>query len=113
MVKDGDRIIIDAQSRSIQWEVDEAEQKARLKAWKATGAKPLREKRGVLYRYARDVAVSILTLFQSRRTLLINLTYSLQVKAPIRIEDWSSWLVPNKMYHANKYVFPERPKKNT
>lgn len=56
LVKDGDRIIIDAQSRSIQWEVDEAEQAARLKAWKANGAKPLREKRGVLYRYARDVA---------------------------------------------------------
>jgi len=53
LVKDGDRIVIDAGTRSLEWLVDEAEQEARKKAWVA---RPLREKRGVLYRYARDVA---------------------------------------------------------
>jgi len=55
LVKDGDRILIDAGTRNLEWLVDEAEQEARRKEWKA---RPLREKRGVLYRYARDVAAS-------------------------------------------------------
>ncbi|KAF8588642.1 dihydroxy-acid and 6-phosphogluconate dehydratase [Ramaria rubella] len=56
LIKDGDRIIIDAKTRSIDWLVDEAEQMARRKEWDISGKRPLRERRGVLYRYARDVA---------------------------------------------------------
>jgi len=56
LVKDGDRIIIDAKTRNLGWLVDEAEQAARHKEWQVSGQKPLREKRGVLFRYARDVA---------------------------------------------------------
>lgn len=58
LVKDGDRIIIDAASRTIDWLVDEDEKAARRKEWETSGKSALKEKRGILYRYARDVAVS-------------------------------------------------------
>ncbi|CDO72495.1 hypothetical protein BN946_scf184980.g36 [Trametes cinnabarina] len=53
LVEDGDKIIIDAEKRSIDWLVDEEEQKRRRERWVQ---REYREKRGVLYRYARDVA---------------------------------------------------------
>ncbi|KIK93719.1 hypothetical protein PAXRUDRAFT_828679 [Paxillus rubicundulus Ve08.2h10] len=56
LVKDGDRIIIDAASRTIDWLVGEDEKAARKKEWEASGKSALKEKRGILYRYARDVA---------------------------------------------------------
>jgi len=56
LVKDGDRIIIDTANRSIDWQVDEATEKERLAEWEKSGKRPLRERRGVLFRYARDVA---------------------------------------------------------
>ncbi|KZT10667.1 dihydroxy-acid dehydratase [Laetiporus sulphureus 93-53] len=55
LVKDGDKIIIDADTRTINWLVDEEEQARRKKEWEAVPHK-LRVSRGVLYRYARDVA---------------------------------------------------------
>lgn len=58
LVKDGDRIIIDAASRTINWLVDEDEKAARRKEWDVSGKSALKERRGILYRYARDVAVS-------------------------------------------------------
>jgi dihydroxy-acid dehydratase len=58
LIQDGDKIIIDAKTRNIQWLVEDAEQAARRKEWEKSGKKALKEKRGVLYRYARDVAVS-------------------------------------------------------
>ena len=58
LVKDGDRIIIDAASRTIDWQVDEDEKEARKKEWEASGKGALKVRRGILYRYARDVAVS-------------------------------------------------------
>lgn len=58
LIKDGDNIVIDAKTRDIQWLVDDAEQAARRKEWEKSGKKALKERRGVLYRYARDVAVS-------------------------------------------------------
>ncbi|KAN0091131.1 Dihydroxy-acid/6-phosphogluconate dehydratase [Tylopilus felleus] len=56
LVEDGDRIIIDAASRTINWLVEEDEKAARRKEWEASGKSALKERRGILYRYARDVA---------------------------------------------------------
>jgi len=58
LVKDGDRIIIDAETRTINWLVDEKEQKLRKAEWDASENSKFNVKRGVLLRYARDVAVS-------------------------------------------------------
>lgn len=58
LVEDGDRIIIDSDSRTINWIVDEDEQKRRKVEWDLSNKKELNVKRGVLLRYARDVAVS-------------------------------------------------------
>ena len=57
LVKDGDRIIIDSETRKINWLVDEDEQKRRKDEWLASDKNKLNVKRGVLLRYARDVAV--------------------------------------------------------
>lgn len=59
LVKDGDKITIDANERTITWHVDEEEQARRKAEWDAVGPREFREKRGILYKYARDVAVSI------------------------------------------------------
>jgi len=56
LVKDGDRIIIDSEQKVINWLVDEEEQARRLEEWKATDKNRLNVRRGVLFRYARDVA---------------------------------------------------------
>ncbi|KAK7472653.1 hypothetical protein VKT23_000766 [Stygiomarasmius scandens] len=56
LVKDGDPIIIDAEERTITWGVDEQEQARRKKDWEASDKGKLNVNRGVLYRYARDVA---------------------------------------------------------
>nr|GAT44629.1 dihydroxy-acid dehydratase [Mycena chlorophos] len=56
LVQDGDKIIIDAESRTINWLVDEAEQKRRKSEWEASEKGKLNVKRGILLRYARDVA---------------------------------------------------------
>ncbi|KAI5480878.1 dihydroxy-acid dehydratase [Pseudohyphozyma bogoriensis] len=52
LVQDGDIVTVDADNRTIDVEVDEATFAARRKDW---AAPPLKHKRGVLYRYARDV----------------------------------------------------------
>jgi dihydroxy-acid dehydratase len=62
LVKDGDRIVIDAATRRIDWYVDEEEQGRRKAEWMASDKNKLSVKRGVLLRYARDVAVSRFTL---------------------------------------------------
>jgi dihydroxy-acid dehydratase len=59
LVKDGDRIIIDSATRRIDWLVDEDEQKRRKDEWLASDKNKLNVKRGVLLRYARDVAVRV------------------------------------------------------
>ncbi|EGO00112.1 hypothetical protein SERLA73DRAFT_180554 [Serpula lacrymans var. lacrymans S7.3] len=56
LVKDGDPIIIDAASRAIDWLVDDAVKASRRKEWEASGKNKLKVNRGVLFRYARDVA---------------------------------------------------------
>ncbi|KAI0341895.1 dihydroxy-acid and 6-phosphogluconate dehydratase [Trametopsis cervina] len=56
LAKDGDKIIIDSATREINWLVDEEEQAIRRKEWEASGKDQIKERRGVLYRYARDVA---------------------------------------------------------
>lgn len=58
LVEDGDRIVIDSETRTINWLVDEAEQKRRKADWDASDKGKLNVRRGVLMRYARDVAVS-------------------------------------------------------
>lgn len=56
LVKDGDKIIIDAESRTINWLVDEDEQHRRKQEWESSNKRDLNVKRGILLRYARDVA---------------------------------------------------------
>ncbi|KAG9316611.1 dehydratase family-domain-containing protein [Chiua virens] len=69
LVKDGDRIIIDAGSRSINWLVEKDEKAARRKEWEASGKNALKEKRGILYRYARDVATICYVSIQAPKYL--------------------------------------------
>ncbi|KIY44412.1 dihydroxy-acid and 6-phosphogluconate dehydratase [Fistulina hepatica ATCC 64428] len=56
LVKDGDKITIDAQTRAITWHVGDEEVARRKAEWEASDLNKLNVKRGVLYRYARDVA---------------------------------------------------------
>ncbi|KAG6377489.1 hypothetical protein JVT61DRAFT_15297 [Boletus reticuloceps] len=44
LVKDGDRVIIDAASRTIDWLVEEDEKTARRKEWEGSGKSALRRK---------------------------------------------------------------------
>ena len=48
----------DAATREINWLVDDEEKARRQKEWEASGLDQIREKRGILYKYARDVKVS-------------------------------------------------------
>lgn len=57
-VQDGDPIVIDSVAKRIDWLVDDATKKERQAEWEKTAPRPLKERRGVLFRYARDVAVS-------------------------------------------------------
>jgi dihydroxy-acid dehydratase len=52
LVRDGDIISLDAETRSIDLEVDEAEMAARRAAWTAP---PLKATRGTLYKYIKNV----------------------------------------------------------
>jgi len=56
LVKDGDHIVIDSEQRTINWLVDEPEQVRRKSEWDTSDKGQLKERRGVLFRYARDVA---------------------------------------------------------
>jgi len=56
LVQDGDTITVDAQSRSITWHVPPEVATERKKAWDGRKKNELKVRRGVLYRYARDVA---------------------------------------------------------
>lgn len=57
LVQDGDKIVIDSEKRMINWVVDEEEQRRRRELWDASDNDKLNVRRGVLLRYARDVAV--------------------------------------------------------
>lgn len=56
LVEDGDRIVIDSENRTINWLVDEEEQARRKQKWDTSGKQAFNVKRGILLRYARDVA---------------------------------------------------------
>jgi len=56
LVKDGDRIVIDSESRTINWLVDEDEHHRRRQDWDSSDKRESNVNRGVLLRYARDVA---------------------------------------------------------
>lgn len=56
MVEDGDHIIIDSRKRQINWLVSDDEHARRREIWKASRHPQLTEKRGILFKYARDVA---------------------------------------------------------
>jgi len=56
LVRDGDRIIIDSEKRTIDWDVSAEEEARRRKEWEGSGLGTLTVKRGILLRYARDVA---------------------------------------------------------
>lgn len=58
LVQDGDRIVIDTEKRTIDWDVSEEEEARRRKEWEGSGLGALTVKRGILLRYARDVQVS-------------------------------------------------------
>jgi dihydroxy-acid dehydratase len=57
LVRDGDKIMIDSEKRTIDWNVREEEQARRRVDWEGSGKGALTVKRGILLRYARDVAV--------------------------------------------------------
>lgn len=57
-IADGDKITVDAATRLIQWHVSPEEEATRRRALEGRGKRELKVKRGVLFRYARDVAVS-------------------------------------------------------
>jgi dihydroxy-acid dehydratase len=57
LLQDGDRIMIDAEKKTIDWDVSEEEQARRRVEWEGSGRGVLTVKRGILLRYARDVAV--------------------------------------------------------
>ncbi|KAG6850949.1 hypothetical protein H0H93_005818 [Arthromyces matolae] len=59
LVEDGDRIVIDADQRAINWLVSEDEQTLRKQRWEASNKREFNVKRGILLRYARDVAASV------------------------------------------------------
>jgi len=56
LVQDGDKITVDADANTITWHVSDEEVVVRRKAWEGRKKNELKVKRGVLYRYARDVA---------------------------------------------------------
>ncbi|KAH9047843.1 dihydroxy-acid dehydratase [Lactarius hengduanensis] len=56
LVQDGDRIVIDSEKRTIDWDVSDEEEARRRKEWEGSGKGALTVRRGVLLRYARDVA---------------------------------------------------------
>jgi dihydroxy-acid dehydratase len=56
LVQDGDRIVIDSEKRTIDWVVGGEEEARRRKLWEGSGLDALTVKRGILLRYARDVA---------------------------------------------------------
>jgi len=57
LVWDGDGVVIDSEKRTIDWDVSEEEQARRRVEWEASGKGTLTMKRGILLRYAREVAV--------------------------------------------------------
>jgi len=56
LVQDGDKITVDAKARSIDWHVSPEEAAERKKAWEGRKKNELKVRRGILFRYARDVA---------------------------------------------------------
>jgi len=87
LVKDGDRIVIDAATRRIDWFVHEEAQKKRREEWLASDRGKLNVNRGVLLRYARDVAVSPLSVCAEKPCL--TRVYSLRVSGPTVTENKS------------------------
>lgn len=85
LVKDGDKIVIDSDRRVIDWDVDEEEKARRRKEWEGTDKGQLIVKRGILYKYARDVAVSI-SPYPFSRCILTNSYRSRPVWALTPIE---------------------------
>ena len=69
LVQDGDKITIDAASRTIDWDVSAEEIAKRQAEWAASEKSKLTVRRGVLMRYARDVAVSMVTLHSGLHVL--------------------------------------------
>jgi len=56
LVRDGDRVVIDSEKKTIDWDVGKEEQARRRVEWEGSGKGTLTVKRGILLRYARDVA---------------------------------------------------------
>jgi dihydroxyacid dehydratase/phosphogluconate dehydratase len=86
LVEDGDRIAIDSVSKTISWSVSDEEQARRRDAWEKSDKKKLTVNRGVLYRYARDVAVRSTSL--SGVTSISYTASSRQTSEPTAIEIW-------------------------
>ena len=58
LVRDGEKIVIDGEKRTIEWDVTPEEEARRRSEWEQTDKGQLTVKRGVLFRYARDVKAS-------------------------------------------------------
>ncbi|KAF8594568.1 dihydroxy-acid and 6-phosphogluconate dehydratase [Ceratobasidium sp. AG-I] len=56
LVEDGDKITVDAKKRTIEWHVSEEVRATRQASLISRGPRPFTVRRGVLLRYARDVA---------------------------------------------------------
>lgn len=84
-MKDGDKIVVDAENRTIDWLVDDDVKAERAKEWETSGKRPLTVRRGILYRYARDVAVSLVSLI-CLTVAILTCRESLQAKAHTVIE---------------------------
>ncbi|CAE6477387.1 unnamed protein product, partial [Rhizoctonia solani] len=71
LVEDGDKITVDAHKRTIDWQVSDEVRAARQTAFASRGPRPFAVKRGVLFRYARDVAVSEFFIHGGKEKLII------------------------------------------
>lgn len=65
LIRDGDRVVIDSETRTIDWDVNEEEQARRRVEWEGSGKGTLTVRRGILLRYARDVQVRSVSLSTS------------------------------------------------
>ena len=77
LIRDGDRVVIDSEKRTIDWDVNEEEQARRRVEWESSGRGTLTVKRGILLRYARDVQVSGVSLSTSTKVVRLRMNMAI------------------------------------
>lgn len=78
--------MIDSDKREINWLVKAEEQARRRKEWEASGKNQLKVRRGILYKYARDVAVNYYLAFDRDLLMLTRFACSPRTSGPTRTE---------------------------